>query len=400
MRDIVKSARGIHEQVVRWRRALHEIPEFIFELNKTSQFVRDRLAEMGIESKVIAKTGIVAVIKGVEQGRTIALRADMDAIALKEETGLPYSSTHEGYMHACGHDAHTAMVLGAAKILSENRSLFKGNVKLLFQPAEEHQGGARQMIEEGCMENPKVDAILGLHVGPLFEQVGTGVIGIHSGTIMASIDTFFVKVLGRGGHSAMPHHSVDPITTASAMIGGLQTIVSRELNPSHPTVITVGSIKGGTSPHIIPEVVEFGGTVRTVHEKDRTYIEKRIKEVCQSIAGANRAEVEIDYRNYYPTTVNHREFTRFFLKSVEKVAGKENIVVLDEPHMGGDDVAYFLERAPGNYFVLGSNNPTKGIVYPNHHPKFNVDEDVLWIGPAVFAQAAFDFLNNGFEHLA
>jgi amidohydrolase len=400
MMDVAKLARRIHEQVIHWRRALHEIPEFIFDLHKTSQFARGRLAEMGIESKVIAKTGIVAVIEGVEQGRTIALRADMDAIALREETGLPYTSTHDGYMHACGHDAHTAMVLGAAKILSENRSHFKGNVKLLLQPAEEHQGGARQMIEEGCMENPKVDVILGLHVGPLFEQVGTGVIGIHHGTIMASIDTFFVKVLGRGGHSAMPHQSVDPITTASAMIGGLQTIVSRELNPSHPAVVTIGSIKGGTSPHIIPEVVKFGGTVRTVHKNDRTYIEKRIKEVCKSIAGANRAEVEIDYRNYYPTTVNNREFTRFFLKSVEKVVGKENIVELDEPHMGGDDVAYFLERVPGNYFVLGSNNPNKGIIYPNHHPKFNIDEDVLWIGPAVFAQAAFDFLNSGFERLA
>ena len=400
MTGIVKSAREIHEQVISWRRALHEIPEFIFELHKTSQFVRERLAEMGIASEGIAKTGIVAVIKGEAQGRTIALRADMDAIALREETGLPYASRHDGYMHACGHDAHMAMVLGAAKILSEHRRDLRGNVKLLFQPAEEHQGGARQMIEEGCLENPKVDAILGLHVGPLFEQVGTGVIGIHAGTIMASIDTFFVKVQGRGGHSAMPHRSIDPITTASAMIGGLQTIISRELNPSHPAVITIGSIKGGTSPHIIPEGVEFGGTVRTVHENDRTYIEKRIKEVCRSMAGANRAEVEIDFRNYYPTTVNHREFTRFFLKSAEKVVTKENVVELDEPHMGGDDMAYFLELVMGNYFILGSNNPTKGIVHPNHHPRFNLDEDVLWIGPAVFAQAAFDFLNGNFEPLS
>ncbi len=181
------------------------------------------------------------------------------------------------------------------------------------------------------------------------------------------------------------------------MIGGLQTIVSRELNPSHPRVITIGSIKGGTSPHIIPEVVEFAGTVRTVHEQDRAYIEQRIKEICRSIAGANRANLEIDYRNYYPTTVNNREFTRFFLKSVEKIVKKEHVVVLDEPHMGGDDVAYFLERVPGNYFVLGTNNPSKGIIYPNHHPKFNVDEDVLWIGTAVFVQAALDFLNDSFD---
>ncbi len=391
--DVIKTAKDVHSDVIQWRRKLHQIPELGFELHKTSRFVRERLEEMGIEYEVIAKTGICAIIKGSKPGPTIALRADMDALLLKEETGLPYASTNDN-MHACGHDAHTAMLLGAARILSENKDKLKGNVKLFFQPAEENEGGAQPMIEAGCMENPQVDAVLGLHVGALFKEVGAGKIGIHYGPAMAAVDKFSVKVRGKGGHGAAPHMCVDPIATACEIITNLQKIVSREINPTHPAVLSVGTIRGGTAFNIIPEVVEFEGTVRTTDPRDREFIQKRFKEMCETIARANRAEVEIDYLNHYPAAINDEEFTQQFVKSAENVIGKQNIVELRKPTMGAEDMAYFLQKAPGTFFFLGTNNPEKGIIYPNHHPKFDVDEDVLWIGPALFVQAVLDFFDR------
>jgi len=392
--DVKKSAKVIHTEIKKWRHELHKIPEIGFELFKTSQYIKERLDEIAIEYRDVAKTGIAAIINGEKPGPTIALRADMDALPIKEETGLPYASTN-GYMHACGHDAHTAMLLGTAKILSKNKEILKGKVKLFFQPAEETTGGAKPMIEEGCMENPKVDAVLGLHINQIFRELGNGQIGIYYGAMMAAADTFVIKVIGKGGHGAKPHLCVDPITTAAEMITTLQRIISREINPTHPAVITVGKIEGGTTTNVIPEKVEFEGTVRTLDPDDRIYIKKRIREMCESIAKANRAEIEIHYSHSYPATINDRGFTRKFVKSAEKIVGKENIVEIKEPSMGADDMAYFLQEVPGTFFYLGSHNPkTTRLTYPIHHPKFDIDEDIMWIGSAVFAQTVLDFFNE------
>lgn len=391
--DPVSSAKRIHPEVVKWRRELHRMPEFIFDLPKTSAFVAEKLTEIGIEHQVIAKSGIVGLIRGAKKGPTIALRADMDAVKLREETGLPFSSTCE-YMHACGHDAHTAMLLGAAKILSSNRDILRGDVKLLFQPAEEHEGGALPMINEGCMDNPKVDTIVAFHVGQLFEGVSPGQIGVRYGPIMAAIDTVHVTVKGQGGHSARPHLCVDAITTASEMILSLQKIISRELNSNRSAVITVGQVHGGTSAHIMPNEVSFSATVRTLDPDDRDFIEERVKSLCHHIAKANRCDVDVAYLRYYPATINDEKTTRAFTASATKVVGPENVIEIREPSMGGDDMAYFLQLVPGTYVTLCTNNPEKGIVYPNHHPKFDVDEDFLWIGSATFVQFVLDYLEE------
>ena len=391
--DCIKDAKAIHEDVIGWRRELHKIPELGFELKKTVEFIKDRLGEMDIEYKTIAKTGLVAIVRGEKCGPTVAFRADMDALPIKELTHLPFSSENS-FMHACGHDAHMAMLLGAAKILSINKQKIKGSVKLLFQPAEENEGGARKMIDEGCMEDPTVDMIFGLHIGALFEEVKNGQIGIHYQASMASVDKFAITIKGKGGHGAAPHTCVDPITTACEIVTCLQKIVSREINPIHPAVLSIGIIKGGTAFNIIPELVTLEGTVRTTNLSDRTYIEYRIKEMSKNIAAANRAEVEVNYINHYPATINDIEVARKLIMSAEKIVGKDKIVELKNPTMVSEDMSYYLQNVPGAYFFLGSQNPDKGITYPHHHSRFDIDEDVLWIGPAVFVQVVMDILNN------
>lgn len=391
--DAIGSAKAIHKKVVEWRRELHRIPETDFDLVKTSQFVKDRLDEFGVEHRVMGRTGVVGLVREIKDSPTIALRADMDALPINEETGLPFASKN-GKMHACGHDAHTAMLLGVARILSENRESLKGNVKLVFQPAEETTGGAKPMIEEGCLENPKVDAIFGLHIGHLFREVGNGQIGVRFGEMMAAVDSFIVKVRGRGGHGARPHQCVDPVTTAAEMIMGLQKIVSREIDPTHGAVVTVGMIKGGTTTNVIPEEVEFRGTIRTLNPDDRQFIEKRFAEMCSSIAEANRAKAEINYANYYPAVINDEEMTRVLAGAAAKIVGEEDVVEIRSPSMGAEDMAYYLQRTRGSFCSLGSGKKDGNNEYPHHHPKFDIDEDVLWIGPALFVQTVLD-LSDG-----
>ncbi len=388
-----QSAKDIHSDIIEWRRRLHQIPEIGFDLFQTSQFVKDRLNEMGISYETMARTGVLALISGDETGPTIALRADMDGLPIKEETGLDYASVN-GNMHACGHDAHTAMLLGTAKILAENKDLLKGTVKMIFQPAEETTGGAKIMIDEGCMKGPHVDAVIGLHIGQLFKEVGDGQIGIRYGSMMAAVDSFSVKVRGHGGHGARPHQCIDPIITSSEMITSLQRIVSREIDPTHEAVLSICMIQGGTTTNVIPETVEFKGTIRTLDQDDRLFIEKRFREICASIAQANRAEAEITYGKFYPAVLNDEDFTRFFAKSAAKIVGKRNIVEIKRPGMGAEDMAYYLLETKGTFFSLGSFRSDRDTQYPHHHPKFDINEDVLWIGPAVFAQTVIDFFKD------
>lgn len=390
--NIIEEVKKIESEIISWRRHLHKIPELHFELYKTSEYVQEKLKEFGIEYKIIAKTGIVAMVEGDKSGPVLGLRADMDALPVKEETGLDFASKNEN-MHACGHDGHMAMLLGVAKIASENKDKINGSIKFLFQPAEETTGGARDMIEEGCMENPRVDNVLGVHLGSIFPEVENGQIGIKAGGMMASVDSFTVKVRGKSGHGAKPHQCIDPIVIASEMIMSLQKIASREINASNPVVITVGIINGGTAVNIIPEEVEFAATVRTINPEDRVYVEKRIKDLLTHIALANRAEAEIDYVKYYPAVINNEEITNKFKESAIKIVGEDRVSEIKDPSMGADDMSYFLNEVPGTYFILGSEKKADdGIAYALHNSKFDIDEDILWKGTAVFLQYALDYL--------
>ena len=389
-----KEAKKIQKDIVDWRRDLHRIPEIGFELPQTSSYVADKLTQMSIECKTKGGvSGIVGFIKGEQKGETIALRADMDALAINEETGLPFASTN-GNMHACGHDAHTAMLLGAAKIINANRDKLKGNVKLIFQAAEEGPGGAKPMIEDGALEDPKVDAILGLHIGLIFKEIGTGAIGVSYGNLMASVDKFSIKIKGRGCHGAMPDIGVDPIVIAGQIITALQTIISREVKSTNPAVLTIGQINGGRAYNIIPDSVEMLGTVRATDKKEREKILFRMEEIIASFTKGMRGDYEFNYTFGYPPLINDAQFTKGFVQTAEKVIGKDKIVEILYPTMGGEDMAYFLEQVPGTFFFLGGGNEAKGIVYPHHNSKFNVDEDIFWVGTALLVQGALDWLER------
>ena len=390
--NTVEAAQKMQDQLISWRRDLHQIPEVGLELPKTSTYVAEKLSEMGIEyQENIGVSGIVGLIKGKEDGKTVAIRADMDGLAIVEETGLPFASTN-GNMHACGHDAHTSMLLGAAKILNENKDKLKGNIKLIFQAGEEGPGGAKPMIDDGVMESPKVDAVLGLHIGTIFKEIGTGGVGVAYGNLMACLDRFEIKVIGKGCHGAMPDTGVDPIVISAGVINALQTIISREIKPNEPAVITIGQISGGRSYNIIPDSVEIVGTARATSQAVREKIASRMEEIVANITKGMRGDYEFTYTYGYPPLVNDAEFTKGFVETAKKVVGEDKIVEIANPTMVSEDMAYFLEEAPGTFFFLGGGNEAKGIVAPHHNSKFNVDEDVLWKGTALLAQGAFDWL--------
>ena len=392
MKDVLEEVKKIESQIISWRRDLHKMPELGLELPNTSRYVQAQLSQMGIEYHTLVEgNAIVGIIKGSEEGKTIALRADMDALPIREETGLPFASDN-GSMHACGHDAHTAILLGAAKLLNENRDRLKGNVKLFFQPGEEYPGGALPMIKEGAMENPKVDAVLGLHNGSISKDVEKGKIGVSYGAMMASMDRILIKIKGKGSHGAYPEQSIDPISTSAEVISALQRIVSREVKAIDPAVLSITRINGGFNQNIIPDEVEMEGTVRAVNPETRNFIARRIEEVTKGITSAMRAECEVEYEFKYPPLINSKSFTESFVESAQKVISKEDIFEMKDPVMGGEDMAYFLEKAPGTYFFLSNPKEVDGEIYSHHNSKFDVDEGIFHIGSSLFAQAVFDFL--------
>ncbi len=398
--DILKEAKKIEEKIIKWRRDLHKIPELNLSLPKTSRYVQEKLKEMDINfNTLVDGNAIVGIIKGTKEGKekikTIALRADMDALPLTEETGLPFSSIHKGCMHACGHDGHTAMLLGVAEILSKNTDKFSGNIKLLFQPGEEYPGGAKPMIDEGAMENPKVDAAIGLHNGVIDEKVPSGSIAYKGGCMMASMDRFLIKIIGKGCHGAHPQSGVDPIIVSSEVVLALQKIVNREINTNIPSILSVCRINGGFSQNIIPDIVELEGTVRATDVETRKFIAKRIEEVTKGICLAARANYKLEYDFKYPPVINDKNFTDFFVKSAKKILEDKKIIEMSNPVMGGEDMAFFLEKAPGTFFFL--SNPKiyeDGKIYPHHSSKFDLDESYFHLGTALLVQTALDFLNE------
>ena len=390
--DILTEAKRAEPEIIKTRRALHQHPELAYHEENTSKLIAERLESLGIQTKKgVGGTGVLGTLKGAKKGRVVALRADMDGLPVQEMSDVEFRSEAPGAMHACGHDTHMAMLLGAARILAENRRELSGTVKFLFQPAEEHggRGGALPMIEEGVMKDPKVDYVFGLHIS---NNQKSGEVGVREGSFMAAPDTFKVKITGRGGHGSAPHETVDPVYVAAHVILALQGVSARMINPIRPFVITVGSVHSGTKENIIPDEAFLEGTIRTLDEETRKLAKKKVDAVAKGVSRSFGASAEVEFeQDAYPVTVNDPKTTREAMRVLRKIPGLKVKEV--DPVLGGEDFSRFLQKAPGTFYFLGTNNPAKGCVYPNHSSKFKVDEDVLKVGAASLALLAFEFGN-------
>jgi hippurate hydrolase len=375
------------EDIVALRREVHREPELGFDTKKTAEKVLAALDGLPLEVQTgVAENGVVATLKGEGDGRTVALRADMDALPIHEETGLPFASETDGKMHACGHDGHTSMLVGAARALSQDhlRERLNGTVKFVFQPAEEGGGGGRVMVEEGVADD--VSSIFALHLWP---GLPFGRAATKAGPIMAAADRFEMTVKGSGGHGAMPHLAADAVAIAAQIVTALQTVVSREVDPVEPAVLTVGEIEAGFAFNIIPETARLGGTVRTLDADLRNRMPERMEELARGVAGGMRGDAELDYHFSYPVTRNDADAAKFVLGVAEELFGEENTVELTHPSMGAEDFAYFLEKVPGAFIWLGV-----GDVSGLHTAKFAFDEEVLPRGSALLAALALESLSK------
>jgi len=382
---------SLKDEMIQMRRDFHRRPEPGFQEVETSRVVAKRLEEYGLEvKKGIAKTGVVGLLRGGSEGKTILVRADMDALTVKEQTGLEFASENEGVMHACAHDGHMTIGLTTARILSQHRDELPGNVKFVFQPAEEAPGGAKPMIEEGVMEDPKVDAAIGLH---LWNYLPIGKVAVSPGPVMASMDSMKIKIKGKGGHGAIPHEAVDSIVVSSQVVIALQTVVSREIAPLAPSVVSIGAIKGGYAFNIIADVVEMEGTARALDVDLQKTLPERIERIIKGVTSGMRADYEFDYTFLYPVTINDGGMARLIEEVSAEVVGKENVVSF-EGTMGGEDMAFFLREVPGCYFFVGSSNKEKGLDQPHHSPQFDFDEDAMPTGVEIFARAAMKYLES------
>ncbi len=390
---MINECKQLQEELVAMRRDLHRIPELGFDLPKTRKYVTETLDKLGIEYRLNqGDSGIIAYINKGKPGRTVALRADMDALPISEETGVPYTSTHDGCMHACGHDSHTAMLLGTARILKAHETELNGEVRLLFQTAEELAKGAAVMLKNGAMEG--VDAVFGTHIGNIIDkEIPSGTFIICPGPVMAFFDRFVIKINGRGCHGSTPEKGIDPVNVAAHVILGLEAVIARELNANIPAVITIGKICGGTQYNVIPDSVVIEGTTRGFSEEVRRKLAERIETIAKSSAQAFGADTEFEMDWGAPPVVNDTEMAAFAASCAAKVLGKDRVITrVDNPNMGGEDFAFYLEKAPGAFMFLSSSNHEKGTDIAHHNARFNIDEDVLWEGPAVFAQIAMDYL--------
>jgi amidohydrolase len=388
--DFLSEANKINEKLISWRRDFHAHPELDYELFRTNEKVTDFLKAEGIEYNITAKTGICAIIRGAKEGKTVALRGDMDALPLMDEKKCEYSSKNTGKMHACGHDVHTTILMGAAKLLNSVKDEIQGNIKLFFEPAEETTGGARLMIADGVLENPKVDAVIGLHV---HEGIEVGKIGIKEGVVHAASNPFTIKINGRGGHGAHPDTTIDPIVIACNLINTLQTVISRELSPTDPAVLTIGYIHGGTAQNIIPEEVKIGGIIRTMKTEQREYVKKRLTEITEGVVSSMRGRCEIVIEESYPCLYNDDKILKVVKESAESVIGKEKVKILQSPNMGVESFSYFSLERPSAFYFLGCRNEEKGIVNPAHGSLFDVDEDCIPIGVAIQCESAIRMLH-------
>ncbi|WP_132996286.1 M20 metallopeptidase family protein [Sporanaerobacter acetigenes] len=390
--ELKKKVSEIEDWVVLLRRDFHMHPELGMEEYRTSEKIVKYLDEMGIPyTKGMANTGVVGIIKGVETGKTVALRADMDALPIVDRKDVPYKSQIGGKMHACGHDAHTAILLGTAKVLNDLKKEFKGNVKLIFQPAEETTGGAKPMIEEGVLENPKVDGIFGLHV---YNDIDVGKIGIKYGQMNASSDMIKIIIHGENSHGAYPHLGVDAIAIASQVIVSIQTIVSRNVDPRNSSVISLGTIHGGDAGNVIADRVEIEGIVRTLDSDSRENVMKKIVDIVEGVSASMGGSGEVIRRKSYDALINDDTMVDIVYNNIVELFGNESVVNIKYPSFGVEDFAYFAEECPGAFFNLGSRNQDKGIIHEGHTPYFDIDEDCLKMGVLMQVKNVLTFLNE------
>ena len=389
MNDIKRLGEKYLQQMINLRETIHMYPEDGFKEFKTSEIIVNELEKLGIKvQKNVAKTGVVGLIEGNYPGKTVLLRADMDALKIQEQADVEYKSKVDGMMHACGHDGHVAGLLGAAMILNELKDKLHGNVKLVFQPAEEREGGALPMIEEGVLENPKVDAAFGAH---LWGYLKEGEVHLKEGPMMAAPDIFNIKVIGKGGHGAVPQESIDPIVITCQIVNALQTIVSRKISPLDPVVVTCGKIQGGDSFNVIPNEVELEGTIRTFNEETRKLVPCIMEDLVRGITTSQGATYEFKYKANYPALLNNTDMTNFAKKSLEKVVGKENVFDLKEPNMGGEDFAYFAQKVPSAFMFIGiADNESEPVIH--HNPYFKWDSKNVGILAQSLSQIALDYL--------
>jgi amidohydrolase len=397
---------GLHEEVdeilpglIADRRYLHENPELGFREFKTAAFVAERLQALGVEDirTGVNQTGVTGLIRGTLDGpgkdRVALIRADMDALPIHEENDVEYRSQTDGVMHACGHDAHTAILLGVARTLMGRRDQFAGTVKLLFQPSEEEgPGGAIGMIAEGVLENPHVDACFALHMA---QEVPCGIVIVAPGPILAAPDGFTITIQGKGGHAAAPHRSVDPVVAGSMLVMALQTVVSRNVDPIESAVVTVGKFAAGEAFNVIPDTALLGGTVRTFSPEVRDLAEERIKAICAGIAATTGTEIHLQYDRGYPATVNDPRAVEVIRTAARQVVGEDRVIT-PPPIMAGEDFSYFLLERPGAMFQVGTRNEERGLVWGHHHPRFDIDEESLAVGVETMATAVVTYLEQGF----
>lgn len=395
----------IEDKLIEWRHDFHQNPELSNREFKTAEKIAAHLKSLGLEVETnVAKTGVVGILKGDNPGKVVAIRADIDALPVTERNDLPFKSevkttflnTETGVMHACGHDTHISILMATAEVFSKHKDKINGTIKFIFQPAEEgpppgEEGGAKLMIKQGVLDNPKVDAIFGLHIN---SQTPVGVIKYKTGGIMASVERFVVSVKGKQTHGSQPWSGVDPILISAKIIDGFQTIISREARlTDEAAVITVGKITSGTRFNIIPESAEMIGTVRTLDSNMRIQIMKRMNEMAADIARAYGGSATIEWQNNTVVTNNDPELTMQILPSIQKVAGEENVQIM-KATTGGEDFSYFQEKVPGVYFFLGGMTPGNTQSFPHHTPDFKIDDSGMLLGVKAFTQITLDYLNN------
>lgn len=390
--QIQRLSREYANEMISFRRHLHAHPELSYQEENTATFISEKLISFGLTSTRMATTGVVALIEGKNPAKkTIALRADIDALPITEQNKVDYRSTQPGVMHACGHDVHTSSLLGTAKILSQLRNEFEGTIKLIFQPGEEkNPGGASIMIREGVLENPAPQSIIGQHVFPLLP---VGKIGFRQGKYMASSDEIYLKVIGKGGHGATPELTIDPVVIASHIIIALQQVISRNASPKQPTVLTFGKITANGATNIIPDEVNIAGTFRALDEKWRSEGLKRIQKMAESIAEGMGGKCEVDIHHGYPYLENNPALTQRMKQAAVEYVGAENVVDIDLT-LGSEDFAYYSQIIPASFYRLGTRNESKGITSYVHTPTFDIDEDALVIGPGLMAWMAINELTN------
>lgn len=390
--DIKKRVDELFSELVDIRRDFHMYPELSENEHRTSEKISEYLTKWGIEhQKNVAETGVVAIIRGKRQCKTVGARADIDALPVVEQNDLEFKSVNEGVMHACGHDVHTTIHLGVAKLLKEMENELEGNVKIFFQPAEETIGGANRMIEEGCLENPKVDSIISLHLMPYMD---VGHVELKYGKLNAATNEFNIIIKGQASHAAYPERSVDTIVVAGYMITALQSFVSRNISPLESVVLTLGQIHGGTKNNIIAGELTMSGTLRTLDPNTRIYAKDRIRDIVEGTAKVYGATATIEFEEGYPALINNDEVVDVLKETAERILGKEKVHLKEFPSMGADDFSFFCEQTKGAYYNLGSGNKAKGWTYPIHSEKFVVDEECIKIGVILQTETLIQLLKE------